>query len=252
MAIAPDETTTRVSLFRTSEDVDDLEEMCLMKMIRDVDGQPCLISHPMLSRVAVITTAFRQLSDFERLASGCRPIVYAGADDILARDHPKEDILECVEEIKDGLHYYAMAMGDVGLYKKYSNKFNVFSSLLAFSILPGRHLYTSDNSYKTDIDYLLPKKRICLQHACTLLQNNLFVCKCSRHILYTNVLDFHIELINILEEIFPPIVYELLGVLSVTGRAIDEEYLNQIMMKLHPGVISVEYSPLCARPNVVT
>lgn len=54
--------------------------------------------------------AFQKMSDFERLSSACRLIVYAGADAIVARSDCLLARYESVQNIKNGMYYYAMAM----------------------------------------------------------------------------------------------------------------------------------------------
>lgn len=126
MAIVLDENEdipTGVSLFQTSEYVGYLEDMCLVHMIRDPSQQSCAFTNPMLSRLAVLTNAFRSMSDFERLASGCTQVQMM----YWQENTPK---MRFVNVWKRSRTDFTVVMGD-----EYVDMYAVFSSVSAFAIL---------------------------------------------------------------------------------------------------------------------
>lgn len=111
----------------------DMNDIDLLNYVRDKDMSLKDLSSADQRKVDVMRELYLKLGDYERFTSCFQLIIFAGMDECVYKQETSVKMHECIQRVKDGLHYYAMSMGDFTTYGQWCKK---------SCCLPWRHLHT--------------------------------------------------------------------------------------------------------------
>lgn len=173
------------------------------------------------------------MSDRQRLESGCKPIICAGIDCALSRSHCTLAKYECIQEIKSGMHAYAMALGSPQQYAEYARVDNVISSLKHIHTLPTREYYSNNEDHAADLAYAITGKAKCLQHAWSIISQdqppgsaNILQALCRIKLYESITIATDNRLINVIQQVVHPMGFDALRVTWATEKGLDDAWLK--------------------------
>lgn len=215
-------------------------DMCLVRPIWDRSNNLDKMSPTAANRVILLRNAFDIISHTERLSSGCPLITYAAIDSKVACIDSHLKVVEYIQEVKDGMHFYSMAMGDSKQYKTYCNITNVFSSLYAFTVIPDRKTYISDRTYWGSLEHVIRGKRECMTHLWSVAKSSEPLMNRLRESMYCRADLTSADLLDILNDIIGKTLYDYIRVTCVHLLPLDILELDALD-KTHSITPSVEY-----------
>lgn len=211
------------------------EDTCMLRLIWDQSGAMSHLPTSLMYRLSILTDIFRGLTPYERFASGSKLIAYAGIDCALAQCPSLFATYEVMQEIKGGMHDYAMAMGCDRIYEKHVTVYNMYSSLKYFFTLPTREYYTTDEEHVDDVTRMVAEKAACLRrvwslattHSAPHWSNVQFEQDTCRDILYKHLSrNTDARLIAVLREVIIPRGIDALRLTWATDAGVDDAWLK--------------------------
>lgn len=221
------------------------EQACIIRLIWDTDLSPPNASRFFTTKLWAFRLCFSNMTLRERINSGDRCIMFAGIDCAMASAANAKAAMGFVQEVKSGMHAYAMSIGDAPMLLEYVTIVNAYSSLQSYYTLPPRHLFHTDAEWDDHLKHLLENKRKCLKIVWDTLSkqfhNNVLLEKWARLQLYFKMpRTAHPTLVDHLSSIVPPNGYEALMITAVKNIAVNNLWLASLRWdsNLAPSFIS--------------
>lgn len=229
---APEARHCAQSCWLLFEDVPSLEEICKVRLIWDPSSHLSRLPPAIRSHLSRLSGQFRSMTPYQRLASGCKLIMYAGTDCALAQSPSDIASYECIQEIRSGMHAYSMAMGSDTLYARHVTMENVYSSMNHFFTLPTREYYATDADHASDLTYVIAGKADCLRRAWSIVTSQgtrpsrTIVTACRDHLYQHLSPTTDRRLLAILREVIAPMGFDALKLTCITGDMLDDAWLK--------------------------